>query len=234
MAKDEKKEDAGKKAEKVELTPEEAAAKSKKKKLLIMVGGGVVLTAGIGGGLAVFLGGGAKPMPAKEGHSEAAPAPESEGHDEKKAEPSEKKEEGHEEAKPEGHGDKKEEGHGDSAKQPGPDGGKKSQAKLDGVDFGCTYNLKPFNLNLGNPLENRYVRLEIAIEYGCSTEQSAEMDKRLVQLRDAIIAVTSRKTREFLLGPDGKEQLRKEIFTRVNQYMSRKIDDVYITDILIE
>lgn len=54
------------------------------------------------------------------------------------------------------------------------------------------------------------------------------------QLKDAVIAVTRRKTREFLLGPDGMEQLRKEIQTRVNHYMTKKIDDVFITDILIE
>ena len=89
-------------------------------------------------------------------------------------------------------------------------------------------------MNLGNPLENRYVRLEVAVEYGCNDETKAELEKRLPQLRDAVISVTSRKTREFLLGPDGKEQLRKEIFTRLNQYRAKKIDDVFITDILIE
>jgi flagellar basal body-associated protein FliL len=46
--------------------------------------------------------------------------------------------------------------------------------------------------------------------------------------------VTARKTREFLLGPDGKDQLRLEIKNRINQYMSKKIENVYITDILIE
>ena len=94
--------------------------------------------------------------------------------------------------------------------------------------------LQAFHLNLGNPLENRYIRLEIAIEYSCTEETKAEIDKRLPQLRDAVIQVTSRKTREFLLGPDGKEQLRKEIYNRINQHMSKKIDDVFITDILIE
>ena len=89
-------------------------------------------------------------------------------------------------------------------------------------------------MNLGNPLENHYLRLEIAVEYDCEAITRAEFDKRLPQLRDAAIAVTSRKSREFLLGPDGKTQLRKEIFNRLNQYMNHKVDDIYITDILIE
>lgn len=230
--KEEKKEGA---AEKVELSPEEAAGKAKKRKLLFIVVGGVVATAGIGAGLAFFLAGGSKDkLAAKatgEEHGEAA-APEhgeekkAEGHgEEKKAEGhgAEKKAEGHgEEKKAEGHGDKKGEGE------------KLASAKIDGVDFGCTQPLQAFHLNLGNPLENRYIRLEVSIEYGCADETKAELDKRLPQLRDAIISVTSRKTREFLLGPDGKEQLRKEIQTRINHYMTRKVDDVFITDILIE
>lgn len=133
-----------------------------------------------------------------------------------------------------GHGgdDKKAEaGHGGEKKK---DDKNAAESKLEGVDFGCTIPLTPFHLNLGNPLENRYIRLEISVEYGCAEDQKAEINKRLPQLRDAIIAVTSRKTREFLLGPDGKEQLRKEIHNRVNHYMTKKIDDVYITDILIE
>lgn len=232
MAKDDKKDEAP--AAKAELSPEVSAAKSKKRKLIIMIAGGAVLTAAIGGGLAFFLGGGDAKMAAKPGVDQPGPS-------------------GEHGAKPEGHDaaatpDKaaKAEGHGESAKADGPSeaakGGKPGAAPAPGaatstasnVDFGCTTTLQPFHLNLGNPLENRYVRLEVAVEYGCSEELKAEIAKRLPQLRDAIISVTSRKTREFLLGPDGKEQLRKEIYTRINHYMSRKIDDVYITDILIE
>jgi flagellar protein FliL len=144
-----------------------------------------------------------------------------------------KEEHGAEKAGGHGEGEKKAEGgHGGGGDKKGDK--KTADSKLEGVDFGCTAPLTPFHLNLGNPLENRYIRLEVSLEYGCAEEQKAEIEKRLPQLRDAIISVTSRKTREFLLGPDGKEQLRKEIHNRVNHYMTKKIDDVYITDILIE
>jgi flagellar FliL protein len=229
--KDEKKDEkaADKKPEKAEVTPEEAAAKAKKRKLLLFIVAGVVLTAGIGAGLAVFLSGGDK-MAAKsteEGHGEAkeeAKAEHGEAKEEAKAEHGEKKEE----AKEGEHGEKKE-GEGGEAAKEGP-----KVAKLDNIDFGCTMPFQPFHLNLGNPLENRYIRLEISVEYGCNEETKAELERRLPQLKDAVIAVTRRKTREFLLGPDGMEQLRKEIQTRVNHYMTKKIDDVFITDILIE
>ncbi len=74
----------------------------------------------------------------------------------------------------------------------------------------------------------------MAIEYKGGAEQLKEIEGRLPQLRDAIISVASRKTREFLLGPDGKDQLRLEVLNRINQYMTRKVEAVYITDMIIE
>ncbi len=237
--KEEKKDEkaADKKAEKPEVTPEEAAAKAKKRKLLLYIVAGVVLTGGIGAGLAVVLAGGEK-MAAKsveDGHGEAKKGEE---HDEaKKAETAAKKDDKAGEAKKAEKagepGEAKKEGTSEAkAGEPGKDAPK--VAKLANVDFGCTMPFQPFHLNLGNPLENRYIRLEISVEYGCNDETKAELERRLPQLKDAVIAVTRRKTREFLLGPDGMEQLRKEIQTRVNHYMTKKIDDVFITDILIE
>lgn len=102
------------------------------------------------------------------------------------------------------------------------------------IDFGDTFQMKTFSLNLGNALENRFVRLEVTLEYSGGEDHKAEIEKRLPQLRDAVISVVSRKTREFLLAPDGKDTLRKEVLIRINRYMKTKIDAVYITDILIE
>ena len=131
---------------------------------------------------------------------------------------------------------KKEEDHGEGDK--GQSGAKttpepKKEDDL-GIEFGDTYAMKTFNLNLGNALENRFVRMEVTLEYTGGEKQKKEIEKRLPQLRDAVIAVVSRKTREFLLAPDGKDALRKEILIRINRYMKQKIEAVYITDILIE
>ena len=199
------KKDEKKEAEKgAELTPEAAAAKKKKKKLIIIAAAGLVGVAGIGGGAAFFLGKGKKPA---AGHAE--------------------------EKKPDdGHGGEKkaDDGHGGGEKT---DKDKGTKAPLD-IGFGKTMPLAPFHLNLGNPVDNRYVRLEIAIEYGENPDIEAELKARMPQLRDAIVSVTRKKSREFLLGPDGTDQLRLEIKNRVNQFMKKPIDNVYVTDILIE
>lgn len=109
-----------------------------------------------------------------------------------------------------------------------------SSPEEDSTTFGEIYTFKPFQLNLGNPLENRFIKIEIAVEYKGSNAQKAEIIKREAQLRDAIIGIVGRKTREFLLSPDGKDQLRREIKIKLNRFLSQPIDAVYITEMLID
>ncbi len=101
------------------------------------------------------------------------------------------------------------------------------------IGFGETYKFAPFSLNLAN-LENHYIRVQISLEYSGGEAQKKELEVRTPQLRDAIINIIGSKTKEFLLAPDGKDALRKEILIRMNRYMKTKIDAVYITDIIIE
>ena len=240
-----------KKVEKTAVAaPEDEAKSAKKKRLIIMIAGGVLVVAG-GAVAAIMLLGGGGSKEAGDGHG--APAEhgaaaakgegaktEAGGHGDKAAEKGKgehaKPEGGHgESAKKEEHGAKEgqakkdEKGKASESKDAG-----KSSGELEGVDFGQTQPLKPFHLNLGNPLENRYVRLEVSFEYKGGEAQKAEIEKRIPQLRDAIGNIASRKSREFLLGPDGKDQLRHEILIRVNQFMNRPIESVFITDMLIE
>lgn len=256
MAAEEKKEkEKDAKAEKTvektaEATPESEAKAAKKKRLIIFIAAGVLVVGG-GAGAAMFLLGGSgeghkttehaegeghEGEKAKEGHGEkaeehgkAAEHGEAKGgHDAKKSE--EKKEEGGQGKKEEGGHEKKEEGgHGKKEEAKGD-----KAAANDGVDFGQTFVMKPFHLNLGNPLENRYVRLELSLEYKGGEQQKGEIEKRMPQLRDAVGNIASRKSREFLLGPDGKDQLRHEILVRINQFMGHPIESVFITDMLIE
>ena len=76
--------------------------------------------------------------------------------------------------------------------------------------------------------------MTISIEYSGGESQKNEIEARIPQLRDAVINIIGSKTKEFLLAPDGKDALRKEILIRINRYMKTKIDAVYITDIIIE
>jgi flagellar FliL protein len=223
-----------------EESPEQEA-KKRKKKLLIFAILGVLLIAGAGVGAFMFLSGGKKTDEheitakgaaektdgaAKNGEDGNAEAKKEEGQgEEKKADGAGQGKEGDKAADGTAEGDKKADGTAADKKDAKP--------QLD-IDFGDTYKMAGFNINLGNALENRYVRIEISLEYKGGDATKQEIEKRMPQLRDAIIGILQRKTREFLLAPDGKEALRKEILTRINRYMKTKIEAVYITDMLIE
>ena len=191
-----------------------------KKKLIIIAVAALVLLLGAGGGIFFFLSGD-DDAGGKEVATEVA-----EGEDGEAAEGGEAPE--GEEA-PEGG-----EAGAEGTAEAGAEGDGKEKKEEVKIDFGETYQMKTFNLNLGNALENRFVRMEVTLEYSGGGSHKQEIEKRLPQLRDAVISVVSRKTREFLLAPDGKDALRKEILIRINRYMKQKIDAVFITDILIE
>lgn len=230
---------------------EKTEGKKSKKKLFIILGI-LLLVAGGGGGGAFFFLKGKKPAdPAaevKDGHAAADPEAPA-GH--------EAAADGHAAADAKGDGHEgKDAAHQAAGAEAGKDakaGDKPADAKGDGhggkdaaadkgaakeaggaPGFGETYAFKPFHLNLGNPLENRYVRIEISAEYKGGEDQKKEMEARLPQLRDAIISVVQSKTREFILSPTGKDRLRYEVTTQLNQLMTKKVENVYITDLIIE
>lgn len=249
MAEEAKKDEKDKKEgeAKAEENPEQEA-KKRRKKLLILAILGAILVAGAGAGAFMFLSSGKKvkaetdqeitdkAAAQKDGEDSAAEkkkdakTAESDSGDKKEATQSEEK-------KPDEAGVEKkaDESGGEANKKAGGAATEKKDTKVHlDIDFGDTLKMATFNINLGNALENRYVRIEISLEYRGGDATKQEIEKRMPQLRDAIIGILQRKTREFLLAPDGKEALRKEILTRINRYMKRKVEAVYITDMLIE
>lgn len=206
-----------KKDEKKEEAPNaEGAEAGSKKKLFIFAGIGALLLILAVGGTFMLL---SKPKSTEKSTEKSAEKTDDKAAETKKEDEHSEKpaEDGH--GKPEG--DKKTEGA--STAKPASKG-----------NYGEAFVLKPFHMNLGNPLENRYLRLELSIEYRGGEAQKTELDNRTSQIRDIVVSISTRKTMEFLLGPDGKDQLRYEIFTRLNQVLDKKIEAVYITDILVE
>lgn len=261
MAKKEEKKDDKKAKE--PATPEQQAAAAKKKKIIIAAVGGLLVVGGGAFAALKMLGSSDKKAaetPKSEqgessehgepvdhdsesvdGHAEGKADGQGEGSGDKKTEKDGAKDpnatgEENNKADPnakDGKSDAKGNAPGDTSQGEGKEaaagGGK--PGRYSGI--GLMYDMKPFHLNLGNPLENRYVRLEVRFEYP-NEDQKVELKARDSQIRDAVVSIVSRKTREHLLSPDGKDQLRLEIKNRVNQYLEKKITNVYITDILIE
>ncbi len=220
----------------------EGSSGSKKRFLII----GVLLfliLAGVGVGGFFMMSKGSEPSgptatpeghEAADGHGAEKPAA-TEKHENSKGEHSKEGEKEGEKHGEEGHAKEEGEKPGGKADAKGHD---KKTDEGDGdptVKFGIgkTFAFAPFSVNLGNPLENHYVKIDISVEYRTPIAKE-ELEARVAQLRDAIISIVSSKTREFLLNPDGKEQLRLEILRQINHHMKNKIEQVFITELVIE
>ncbi|NBX15774.1 MAG: hypothetical protein EBR09_00260 [Proteobacteria bacterium] len=119
-------------------------------------------------------------------------------------------------------------------------GGDKKDEKADlkafksDEQFGETFQLPRMDLNLGNPLENRYLRIAVSIEFTGGKTQGEELKKREPQIRDLIISSVSSRTRLDLLSERGKEKLRRELINKMNESFERPVKTIYFTDFLVE
>ena len=245
--KDEKKADA--KKEEKPADPNEKA--EKKSKLVLFAGIGGVLLVALGvGGFFIF-----KTLSAKKNVELAAGAPSADSHgapvadshgapvadshgappaaDSHGAPPSGKKDE-----KKDDHGAKKEEPkkadpnkkdeHGAAA------GGAKKEEPKGTANFGDTFLVPRLDLNLGNSVENRFIRISVGIEYRGGENQGFELKKREAQLKDIIIQCVTNKTRLALISENGKENLRREILNRINEVTDRPVQNVFFTEFFVE
>lgn len=231
---------------KPEAAPADAAAPAadgaegapKKKKKLILFGG-------IGVGvIAVGLGAFFMMKPKKELSAKAPEHSESDAKDDKAAS-AEKKEDAPASA------EKKEEGKGDAAadakkkddaaagtekKDDSAAGAAKKDDSAAGAasKYGEVFSLPHQDLNLGNPIENRYLRITIGLEYRGGEEQAEELKRRQAQFTDIMISTISNKTRLELLTEIGKNKLRRELLNKFNEISERPLSAIYFTEFVVE
>ena len=113
----------------------------------------------------------------------------------------------------------------DSAKGP-KEVAKKSQGHI------C--NMDPFIVNLADPNQQRYLKIRISLE---SKEiiVNEEYEKRLPQLRDMILTLLSSKSYKDISDSEGKNKLREEITSKLNQLLSNfQVKAVYFTEFMIQ
>ena len=120
------------------------------------------------------------------------------------------------------------------ADDPQDPNGKKKDENKGTPNFGNTFTIQKMDLNLGNIVENRFLRLGLAIEYRGNNDQLEELKKRESQIRDIIISTASSKSRKDLLSNTGKEQFRREILNKINEVTDRPVQNVFFTEFLVE
>jgi flagellar FliL protein len=116
----------------------------------------------------------------------------------------------------------------------GGSAGETIEKKSTKPEIGPIYSLGSFIVNLMEPLGKRYLKIKIELEL--EAEQTRpEIEKRMPQLRDAVLTMLSSKTYNDISDLSGKFQLRAEMQSVLNGYMtSGKILNVYFTEFIVQ
>lgn len=113
-------------------------------------------------------------------------------------------------------------------------GGGEAGAQKEGAAAANIYSLEPFIVNIYDGQDLRYLRVKVEMDVA-SEEVKTEMEARKAQFRDAILVLLSTKTLLDVRDEQGKNQLRQEIFTAVNNILSPgKLKRVYFTDFVVQ
>ncbi len=100
--------------------------------------------------------------------------------------------------------------------------------------IGPLYPLKTFIVNLADPGGKRYLRVTMELEL--STDKAIdEINKRLPQIRDAILMILPTRTIEDVQSVQGKEAIRKEIMEKINELLTAgAVINIYFTEFVVQ
>jgi flagellar protein FliL len=99
---------------------------------------------------------------------------------------------------------------------------------------GHVYALEPFLVNLADPEASRYLKIRLELESN-ETKPDEEYEKKLPQIRDALLSVLFAKTYQEVLDSEGKRRLKDEIISKVNPLLSHfKFKKVYFTEFMVQ
>ena len=98
-----------------------------------------------------------------------------------------------------------------------------------------TLALEPFLVNLADQDDVHFVKTTFQLGLGEKAGEETKNPVVVAAIRDSIISLLSSMRAEQILSPQGKEALRKEIRTRVNQESPKlKVIEVFIVDFVVQ
>ncbi len=102
------------------------------------------------------------------------------------------------------------------------------------TDIGPMVNIEEFIVNIISGDTAHYVKASLTIELS-SEEGKGEAEKRMPQMRDAILLLIGNKTFEELQDLQGKKQLKAEITSKINSFLKAgKVKAVYFTNFVVQ
>ena len=111
---------------------------------------------------------------------------------------------------------------------------KSAKRSTDLLTIGPMYPMDQFIVNLLSESGSRYLKVTLDIELS-GEELAAEMDTKKSLVRDIIIRTLSAKTFEEVSTMKGKDRLKDEIVSKVNEVLADgQIRNIFFTDFVVQ
>jgi flagellar FliL protein len=102
------------------------------------------------------------------------------------------------------------------------------------ADIGPQVNIDEFIVNIVSGDTAHYVKASLTVEL-TNEEVKGEVEKRMPQMRDAILLLIGNKTFEELQDLQGKKQLKAELTSKINSFLKTgKVKAVYFTNFVVQ
>ena len=102
------------------------------------------------------------------------------------------------------------------------------------AEIGPMVDIEEFIVNIISEENNHYVKSSLTIELSSEVAKE-ELEKRMPQIRDAILLLVGNKTFEELQDLQGKKQLKAELLSKINAIMlTGQAKSIYFTDFVVQ
>jgi len=102
------------------------------------------------------------------------------------------------------------------------------------TDIGPMIDINEFIVNIISEEGTHYVKASLTLEMS-NEAVLEEADKRMPQIRDAVLLLIGNKTFEELQDLQGKKQLKAELKSKINSFLKTgRIKSVYLTDFVVQ
>jgi flagellar protein FliL len=102
------------------------------------------------------------------------------------------------------------------------------------ADIGPQVNIEEFIVNIISGDAAHYVKASLTVEL-TNEEVKGEVEKRMPQMRDAILLLIGNKTFEELQDLQGKKQLKAELTSKINSFLKTgKVKAIYFTNFVVQ
>ena len=100
--------------------------------------------------------------------------------------------------------------------------------------IGPMVDIEEFIVNIISCDSNHYVKASLTVELTNEATRE-EVEKRMPQMRDAVLLLLGNKTYEELQDLQGKRQLKAELMSKINSFLQAgKVKSVYFTNFVVQ